>query len=157
MASTLPAPPLQTPLIDSPKTGLITRVWGQWLLLSLVGRIQAAAAAIVAIALTGLTASIGTTAIVPVANAGLYRVNYRFRVTTPASVSSSLQFTVTTTDGGITCNQSSAAYTGNATNAPQSDAVIVRCDASTPLSYSTTYASVGTAMVYRLDVTVEAL
>jgi hypothetical protein len=106
---------------------------------------------------TGQSASIGLTSLVPQAS-GLYRVQWRFRVTTAATTSSSLQVTITTTDGTITVTQSSAAYTGNATNAPQSGIFIVRCDAGVPLQFSTTYASVGaTPMQYEIEIVPEQL
>jgi hypothetical protein len=156
MAATLSAPPLQTELIESAKAPYITRAWENWLR-ALVGRAQAAASAIVTLALTAQSASIGLTSAVPVAS-GLYRVTYRFRVTSAAGVSSSLAVGVTTTEGGVACTQSSADYTGNVTNAPQSGSFLVHTDPSTPLQYFTTYASSpAAAMVYELDLIVEQL
>jgi hypothetical protein len=113
--------------------------------------------AVKAIAVAAQAAAIPTTDLIPLAS-GLYRVSYRFRVSTAAGVSSSLQLTVTTTEGGIPCTQSSPAYTGNATNAPQSGAFIVKADPSSPLAYSFSYASnPGSAMVFEADVRVESL
>lgn len=156
MPASLAAPPIQTPLADSPRELLITKVWANWLR-SLIDRAEVAAYEVKTVQLTGQTASIGLTSLIALAS-GLYRVSYRFRVTTAATTSSSLQVTITTTDGGITVTQSSAAYTGNATNAPQSGVFIVQVDASSPLQYSTTYASSGaTAMAYALDLIVEVL
>lgn len=156
MATILSAPPLQTALIESAQTGLITRVWHAWFR-SLVDRAQVAAYAVTSVNLTGQSASIGATSLIPLAS-GLYRVSYRFRVTTAAGVSSSLQVTFTTTDGAVTVNYQNAAYTGNAVNAPQSGTFIIRTDPSTPLTYSVTYASnAAGAMIYALDITVEQL
>jgi hypothetical protein len=156
MSTNLSAPPLQTQLIESVRDLTITKVWASWLR-SLVDRAQVAAYAIASVALTAQVASIGLTSLVPVAS-GRYRVSYRFRVSTAAGTSSSVQFSVSTTEGGVVCTQSSAAYTGNLTSAPQSGSFVVHADPSTPLQYATTYASVGVpAAAYDLDVTVEAL
>jgi hypothetical protein len=160
MSTTIAAPPLETPIVEPPGKGqaptwTITKVWANWLR-SLIDRTQAAAAAVGRIVLAGQVASIGLSSLVPLAS-GLYRVTYRFRVSTAASVSSSLLVTITATDGGVTVTQSSPAYTGNVTNQPQSGVIVMRCDPSTPLRYSTTYASVGTPMAYALDLQVEAL
>lgn len=156
MSATLSAPPLQTPLIEGPKEPYITKVWASWLR-SLVDRAQVAAFAVKTVALTAQTASLGLTSLAPLAS-GLYRVTYRFRVSTAAGVSSSLKVTISDTEGGIAVTQSSAAYTGNATNAPQSGSFLVHADPTTPLQVSTTYASnPAGAMVYELDVLLEAL
>lgn len=157
MATELSAPPMQTPLSEAiNRDQMITKVWANWLR-ALVNRAQVAAYAVITVALTGQSASIGLTSLVPSAS-GLYRVSYRFRVTTAAGVTSSLQVSVATTEGGVTCTQSSAAYTGNATGAPQSGSFIVRADAATPLQYSSTYASNPVAaMIYALDWFVESL
>lgn len=162
MATSLPAPPLQTPIVEvraAPGVfpGQMTKVFADWLR-SLVQRAQVAAYALLTVALTGQAASIAATDLAPSAAAGLYRVTYRFRVSTAATTSSSLQFTVTSTEGGVSCTQNSAAYTGNVTTAPQSGSFLVHADASSPISYSTTYASVGaTPMAYELDVVLEQL
>jgi hypothetical protein len=156
VATSLASPPLQTELIESARNPLITKVWAAWLR-SLVDRAQVAAFSIITVSLTLQGASIGLTSLVPLAS-GLYRVSYRFRITTAAGVSSSLQFAVSTTDGAVVCTQSSAAYTGNVTNAPQAGVFIVRADPATPLQYQTTYASnAAGVMKYSLDVTVEQL
>jgi hypothetical protein len=157
MPLNLSAPPIQTPVLESPKTLLITKVWENWFR-AMANRIQSSAfLAITTISLTARTASIGLTSLIPSAS-GLYRVSYRMRVTTAAGVSSSIQLTITTTDGGVTCTNSSTAYTGNVTNAPQTGSFVVRCDSASPLSYSTTYASnPATVMQHSLDLMVEQL
>jgi uncharacterized membrane protein len=147
---------VEPPVRGQAPTWLITKAWNEWFR-SVVTRAQDAAVALVTIALSAQTASLGLTTLIPVAAAGLYRVSYRFRVSTAASVSSSLDVTVSTTEGGIACQQTSAAYTGNATNRPQSGAFLVKADAATPIQISTAYASVGTPMVYELDYVAEQI
>jgi len=157
MAQNLASPPLQTPLIESAKQPFITRVWNNWFQ-SVVERVQAAAYAEQKVQLTGQAASIPSTNLVVAPSAGLYRLTFRFRLTQAATTSSSLLVTVTATDGGVACALASAAYTGNAVNQPQTGTVLVRSDNGVPITYATTYASVGaTPMQYALDVVAEAL
>jgi hypothetical protein len=156
MSIVLPPPPLQDAVIESARNPVLTKVWAVFFR-GLSSRSEGAAVAVKAIAVAAQAAAIPTTDLIPLAS-GLYRVSYRFRVSTAAGVSSSLQLTVTTTEGGIPCTQSSAAYTGNATNAPQSGAFIVKADPSSPLAYSVAYASnPASAMQYELDIRVESL
>jgi len=160
----LPPPPLNTSIVEIAKgpgitQGAMTRAFHSWLQ-SVVNRVQATSYAPPAsppVNLESQNASIGLTSLLASAS-GLYRVHWRFRVRTAATTSSSLLVTVTTTEGAVTVNQASAAYTGNAVDAPQSGTFIVRADASAPIQYATTYASVGaTAMLYDLDLFLESL
>lgn len=107
--------------------------------------------------LANQSASIGATALETQSlSAGLYRVSVYARVVTPATTSSSLIPTITFTDETIACSQSGDAMTSNSVTAPKSWTFLVRIDAASPISYSTTYASVGaTAMVYDLEIVVE--
>jgi hypothetical protein len=156
MSTTLAAPPLQTPLVENPRDGLISKVWGTWLR-SLIDRAQVAAFAIVRQTFASQSASLPLQSLVPLAS-GLYRVSYRFRLTTAGGVSSSFQVLFTTTEGGVLCTVGDAAYTGNVTNIPQSGSFIVSVDPSTPLQVFTIYASTGApAMVCDLIVLVEQL
>lgn len=161
MPTNLAAPPLQTPLIEPPgraqqPTWLITKVWANWIR-SLTERSEDSAYQVQTVRLEAQTASIGLTSLIADAS-GLYRVSYRFRVTTAAGVSSSLQVNIVTTDGAVVVTQSSAAYTGNSTGAPQSGTFIVRADAASPLQYEVVYASnPGAAMAYEVEFLVEAL
>ncbi len=164
MPTNLAPPPLQTPLVEPPLPGRfptwqITRVWHKWFQ-SVTDRVETSAYAVASalVALQNQTASIGLTSLVPLASSGLYRVSWRFRVATAGGVSSSLQLSIVTTDRTVTVTQSTAAYTGNSTAAPQSGSFLVRCDASVPLQYTTTYASAGVpAMAYDLDISCELL
>ena len=110
--------------------------------------------------LTGQVASIPTTALpLLTVDSGIYRITYYFRVTRAGSVSSSLTFTLTWTDGTIVIPRSGAAEAGNTTSTYQFGTFIVRSDQNQPISYATTYADCGgaVAMAYLLDVIVEQL
>lgn len=161
MASRLAAPPLQTPIVELEKRpgtfpGQMTKAFENWLR-SLVDRAQVAAYTLKTVALTAQNASIAATTLEPVAS-GRYRVSYRVRLSQAATTSSSIQIAVTTTEGGVNCKQLSAAYTGNVTNRPQSGVFLIHSDASSPVTFETTYASVGaTPMLYELDVVLEAM
>lgn len=145
---TLEPIPAGNPLVD--RDGLMTPPYQRWFSLALIPRVQSAAFNVVSLGLTAQAASIGTTAFIPSAS-GLYRVTYYVRVTQAATTSSSLQVGVLSTDGGVAITQTSVALTTNTTASVQGGVVIAQCDPSTPLSYSTTYASVGgTPMQYRL-------
>jgi|TARA_R100000049_G_C1939092_1_gene83049 hypothetical protein len=108
--------------------------------------------------LVGQSASIGTTAI-PTATlaTGLYRVGWTAKLTTAATTSSSLTVTLTWTRG-VTVTFAGAAITGNTTATFQSEIKQIKIDASSPVSYATTYVSVGaTPMVYELAVVLERM
>lgn len=152
----LAPPPLQTPLIQSPTDGLITKAWGAYFR-SIADRAQTTAASVFAQTFAALTDAQPLTTLVPIA-AGRYRVSYELRVTTPAGVSSSVQAVVTTVEGGVTCTQNGPALTANATNQPLSGAAIVNCDPSTPLQASTVYsANPANGMAYSITWLVEFL
>lgn len=142
-----------------PTEGLLTQKWLEWFtqvnqLISL-----SPAAAVPAIVLTSQSASIAATDLSGGAlRAGLYRVSYYARITTPGGVSSSLTIAFDWTDGGATPTYTGAAMTGNAVTTVQEHVGIIRIDGASPIRYSTTYASVGApAMQYRLDITLEEL
>jgi len=85
---------------------------------------------------------------------GLYALAYYMQVTTPASVSSSLQVTFDWTYNGVAQSETFTALTTNLTTSHQSGGLpLIHADASTPIRYTVTYASVGTAMAYAFDVT----
>ena len=109
--------------------------------------------------LTDQSASIGLTAIpTNTLSAGVYRVSYYVRVTQAAGTSSSIIVTLSWTDGGVSCGMSSAALTGNLTSTVGTGTAVTEIDASSPISYSTTYASVGApVMKYKLTVILETL
>jgi len=152
------SPPLPTtdPLVDPQRQFRATRALVDWAT-ALSGDVDTAPARLRTETLTGQTASIGTTAI-PVGSlaAGLYRVSWYARITRAATTSSSLTVTIGWVESGITLVSSGAALTGNTTGTVQSGSLLLRIDAGTPITYSTTYASSGgVTMEYRLDLVVE--
>lgn len=162
MASALPGPPLKTPIVQGKGPGesplAMTREFAAWLR-TLTARVQTSGFSPLSAPtrLTGQHAAIVPSTLLALA-AGRYRINWRVRVTTAAGVSSSLQVVITTTENGVTCTQSSVAYTGNQIDEPQSGVFIVRADPSTPITYETVYASnAAGAMVYELEVDLESL
>jgi len=135
-----------------------TRSFIEWAT-SLIEDVDAAPARVIRASVTGQIASIGATPLATAALAeGWYRVTVYARVTTAAATSSSLIPTITHTDSGISCSQSGDAMTSNVATLPKSWTFLVYSDGAAPISYSTTYASVGVpAMAYRLDVILEQL
>lgn len=109
------------------------------------------------ISLTDEAATIGATAIPTASLApGLYRVSYAARISTAATTSSSLTVSLSWTASSVTQSISGAAMTGNTTATFQSGSVLIKVDANTPVTYATTYASVGaTAMTYDLSIVLE--
>lgn len=162
-----PAPvPWNTPIVQldpqtfKPLPGFtMSKDFGNWFFASLVQPIANAPQFYPTVALTGQSASIGTTPIpLPSLATGLYRLTYYARITTADAVSSSLTVTLTWTDGGVSPSFSGAAMTGNTTTTAQSGSAMVQIDAASPISYSTTYASnTPAAMQYRLTILVEAV
>jgi hypothetical protein len=126
-------------------------------LTALITDVDASPARIKSVKLTGQAAAIGTTSIPTGAlAAGLYRVSYYARITRAATTSSSLTVSIGFTETAVNLTLSGAAMTANTTATVQSNVFLIRIDSSTPISYSTAYASVGgTSMQYRLDVVLE--
>lgn len=156
MSLVIEPPPFQTPIAD--RRGQMEAAWSNWLLLALLKRLEAATYALVTVALTDQAASIGTTALIPAAQAGRYRVSWYVRVTQAAAVSSDFTVTITSTDGTIPVSQSGATEAGNTTATVQSGSVIVRADSGSPVSYAVAYNSVGApAMAFAIDVVVESI
>lgn len=154
MAATLPPIPNTEPPIE-PTTKLISGPWYLWFA-GLVARTQLGAQLLKIVTLTGQAASIGATTLNVTLAAGLYRVSWVLRVTTPATVSSSIAVTTSYTDEGLGVSQAGPAATGNTALTTQSGSFLAKSDAAAPVTFSTTYASVGgVAMVYKLDVTCE--
>jgi len=106
------------------------------------------------------SASIGTTPIPtdPLA-AGLYRVSAYVRIVVAAATSSSVSVTIAWVDEGITCSATLVpAVTGNTTASTGAGILLLRVDATSPISYSTTYASNGAGeMAYDLVLLLEAV
>ena len=134
----------------------LTRPWVAWLT-DLVQKVDKDVPLVSEVSLTGKTASISATTFTRVSDAsGVYRIGYFSRITTAASTSSSLTVTIGGVNGGVTCAIAGAALTGNTTSTVQSGTVYLQVDASTNITYTTTYASSGgTAMVYSVWMAVE--
>lgn len=125
----------------------------------LVTAVDAAPAGFEPVQLTGQSASIGTTAIPTDGDlsAGLYRVTVYQRITTADSVSSSVQTTISWTDGTVACSFSGTALTGNTTATVGSFTFMMRVDAASPISYATTVALGSGNGRYRLDIMLERM
>lgn len=138
--------------------GLCTDVWIKYLQ-NREDAISAAPQRNASTSLSGQNASIGATSIpTGTINAGLYRASFYATVTTQATVSSSLEVTFAWTDHGQARSITSTAYTGNSVAEASTASVLFYADAGAPVTYATTYASVGaTAMVYSLSVVLERI
>lgn len=141
---------------DDPQEGLLSDPWADYMS-RMAQSIEAASTRISSAELTKQAASISATDISKGGQpTGRYKVFYHARITTPATTSSSLEVTISWTDGRVAQSQTFAAITGNTTATMQSDFLMIHVDNSTPINYATTYASVGAQpMQYRLDVVLE--
>lgn len=139
-----------------PLEGMVTTPWIDYLS-RLVTVISQNPNRVNSVELTAQGASIGATDMSGGAlNAGLYRVSYQARITRAGTVSSSLTVALAWTDGGVAVTFSYAAVTGNTTGTTDSNTRLIRIDGASPITYSTTYASVGaTTMQHSLDLTLE--
>jgi hypothetical protein len=101
--------------------------------------------------------AIGVTPLpIGIPNAGLWRISYYVRITTPGTISSSLEVTFLWDDEGVTVPLTGAAIVGNTITTVQFGTLPIDVDADTPISVSTTYASAGaTPMQYKLTITAE--
>lgn len=139
-----------------PREGTITTAWIQYFT-DQGDEVSASAQRFSSVDLTGQAASIGATSMPNIIDsAGQYRITYYTRITQAASTSSSLTVSLSWTDGGVSLSLSGSAITGNTTTTVQSGTLMVHADAATPISYATTYVSVGgTPMQYSLYLTLE--
>lgn len=156
MATLLEPMPISTRIAS--QDGIIGPNWARWLELVLVPRIDESAQTTQTLDLTDQQASIPLTELIPSAQPSVYRITYFARVTQAASSSSGLTVAITATDGAVSYTQSSATVTGNTTATVLTGSIILRSDAGAPISYATTYASVGgTVMIYDISFTAEQL
>lgn len=142
------------PMVDAarkPTTNFLT-----WLT-SLLQDVDASPARVKTVSKTAQGAAIATTSIPTGAlAAGLYRVSWYLRITRAATTSSSATVSIGFTDGTVNVTLSGAAVTGNTTGTAQSGSFLIRIDASTPVTYSVAYASVGgTSMLFAIDLVLE--
>lgn len=137
--------------------GYLSDVWDRWLQ-SVVRQLDASAYGVGSVSESAQTAAIATTAIpIQTVSDGLYRVSYSARITTAASVSSSLTVTIGWTCNTVSCSQSGAAITGNTTATQQNASFVIQCDASSEITYATAYSSTIAGMTYALDVVAEVM
>lgn len=144
------------PEVKDPQEGLCTDVWIKYL----QNREDAISAAPQRNASTSAltqSASIGSTSIPSgTLNAGLYRATFYGTVKTAATVSSSLSVTFSWTYLGQAKSITSTPYTGNNITEATTGAAMFYADAGSPITYATTYATVGaTSMVYDIYVVLE--
>jgi hypothetical protein len=108
---------------------------------------------VAAVSLTNLAASIAATDMTDgTLSAGLYRLDYYFRITQAASSSSSLELTIDFEDHTQAISHTFPAETGNLVTSFQDGGFhLFWVDAQSPVRYATTYASSGLqGMIYQL-------
>lgn len=133
--------------------GYITQIWLRWLT-QIQQVITAGTTRLNIVTKTAQSASIGATDFSGGSiSGGLYLIQTYERITQAATTSSSLTVTLGWTDGGVVQSFSWPALTGNTvTTVLTGPPVTIRVDNRSPITYATTYASVGaTPMKYSLD------
>ncbi len=156
--------PTEAPLTqtgpDGKDTGYLGSDWYQSLF-AMQQRVSLSAQVITnpIISLSAQSGSISPTALpVGALSSGVYRIGWYARITQAATTSSSLTVGFAWTEGGLGLTGNGAALVSNLITATQSGSAIVRADPSSPLSYFTTYASVGgVPMLYSLTIMAEFL
>ena len=141
-----------------PLEGLLTEPWAEFLSLMALN-VQRSSTRLSSVSLTSQAASISATDLTNGAiKDGLYRVTYYARIMRAAGISSSLDVTLSWTDGGVAQSQTGASITGNSTTSLQSVSFLIHADASSPINYATVRVSAGVpSMLYRLDVVLEVI
>lgn len=136
----------------------MAKTWLLWMMDTLLASVQASPQILKTVALpAGQHASIGATPI-PLGSvaAGIYRVSYYARITSPDGVASSLTVALGWTESTIAQSISGAAMTGDSVTTVQTGSALIVVDASSAITYATTYTSNTPAkMQYRLTVTAE--
>lgn len=110
--------------------------------------------------LTQQDASIGATSLnIGTTASGLFLVTARARISRAATTSSSLAVSIGWTEAGLSPTSAPfSAITGNTTTSTASGSVLVLIDAASPITYTTTYASVGaTTMQYTVTFVVQQI
>lgn len=152
--------PQNDPLVFVNKQGegfVNEQQWGNWLL-ALQNNVNAAPARVGnQVNLSGIVAAIPASDLnADALNAGVYRVSYQLRCSLAAGVSSAAQITVVWTQGGVTQTFTGSNVNGNTTTSRDSDTLIIRPDAGTPVTYALSYASNPAAVAqFELDVIFE--
>lgn len=143
---------------SDPLAGTITDSWVQYFT-SQGQTVSTTAQRVQLVAERGQSASIATTDMAPgTITGGIYRIQSYIRITTAASVSSSVQLAFTFTDHGQAVTITLAAITGNTVTTTQSAVSLFYADAGTPVTYAVTYSSVGaTSAVYQAYLLLEQI
>lgn len=163
MGIQLPPQPARSTLIERALppaqgwSGMITGPWMDWLR-QVVTRVQQASTTLKTVSLTGQSAAIAATPVPMGALAtGLYRVSTYLHVTRAATTSSSVAVKIGWNDGMALVGIGTA-LSLNLTTATASNTWVIHVTGSSPITYETTYASVGAVtMQYALYLTVESV
>lgn len=134
--STIAPPPLNDVFVD--KNRFASSQFANWLLLDLLPRVGAAPQAKQSTVLTAQAASVGVTALVPVANKGFYRINWYLQVTKVDSTGLTLTFNNQFTAFGRSLTESGAALAGNTLNTFQGGSFDIYADGASVISFSVT-------------------
>jgi len=147
--------PAREKLIDA--NGLLSQRWMRWMRDLRQDVTTSPRQSATPVQLTGLSASIGITAIpTDPLSPGLYRVTSFLRVTTPGSVSSSLTLSISFTRNATTCTYAGSALTANNVMTPQSLTWLLWIDGGSPISYAVAYAATApSSMTYEMALTLE--
>lgn len=137
-----------------PKEGLCTDVWRKWLQ-SIVGEVQSSSVVTDSVVVSNQQGAVESGLLAVVLNSGFYRVSVYVRVSSPASVSSSISVTLRWLDGGVACSYTPSAEIGNTTSAVNQYTWAGPVDAGTQITYDVNYASVGSFMQYNLRLVLE--
>lgn len=146
------------PLVSKLPKFVVGKKWIQYFT-NLVTSVEERPARKASVLLTGQAAAIATTPL-PIGSVsmGVWRISATLRVTQAATTSSAVRLTVAWTERGVAQTQQGTNLNGNLTTTREGLTFVIRVDGNTPISYSTTYASVGaTSMQYSLDIVAEEL
>jgi hypothetical protein len=133
---------------------MLTAAWLDWFS-NFVNRVGTSSQRINAVPLVAQAGSISPTNLAPsgALNGGLYRFEWYYQVTQAAGTSCTFTMTIGWTNRGVSQTYSWPANTGNNLTTNDSGTRTIRVDPNSPLTYSTTYGSVGApVMTYSLDV-----
>ena len=155
MSQPLDPIPQYDPLVD--KFGKMGERWYRWLS-EVIVRLLQTPVVLAATHRVALTASVGTTTVFTPTQPGVYRVSWSLQVSTAATTSSSIAVTLGWKANTVAQTEAFTALTTNTTGTHGSGQVVIYPTTAQPITYSTTYASVGgTVMVYGVDILVEEL
>ena len=156
-----PPPPIQDKIVRPQGGGAAGTVTDPWIeyFNEITKTLDVQPRVLATVALTAQDASITATDMTDgTLSAGVYRVQYYARITRAATTSSSLTVSLSWTDGGVSPTFTGVAITGNTTLSFESRTQFIRIQANSPITFATTYASVGaTSMQYSLYIKLEEI